>query len=236
MLSECLERVGHCGTDTDGDVRMDVVIRRPERFIPDANVRRRVLGLPECQTYALVHRVVPLLEEKGIAVVLQWGGAEESADARRAVRDALVDDWLWNTTCGLLDAAFSAARDAGARERTEMERTFFASNVAVEVVPGAFESVVNAKWSHVLSGVSGMPLAMRVVDSLPENVWPDAEVNKTPAPWPTENDDEARGEALELLVLTSDKGWPYTRFRPCSERDVFVRREVLRVWHVVRRD
>ncbi|KAH8620301.1 putative retrotransposon hot spot protein 4 (RHS4) [Trypanosoma vivax] len=74
------------------------------------------------------------------------------------------------------------------------------------------------------------------LDGLPENVWPDAEVNKTPAPWPTENDNEARGEALELLVLTSDKGWPYTGFRPCSERDVFVRREVLRVWHVVRRE
>ncbi|KAH8620329.1 putative retrotransposon hot spot protein 4 (RHS4) [Trypanosoma vivax] len=95
---------------------MDLVIRRAERFIPDANVRRRVLGLPECQTYALVHRVVPLLEEKGIAVVLQWGGADESADARRAVRDALVDDRLWNTTYGLLDAAFNAAKDAEAKK------------------------------------------------------------------------------------------------------------------------
>ncbi|KAH8606707.1 putative retrotransposon hot spot protein 4 (RHS4) [Trypanosoma vivax] len=72
LLSECLERVRHRGTDIDGDVRMDVVIQRPERFITDDDLREMILSLPECQTYALVYRAVPLLRRKGITGLLQW--------------------------------------------------------------------------------------------------------------------------------------------------------------------
>ncbi|KAH8612205.1 putative retrotransposon hot spot protein 4 (RHS4) [Trypanosoma vivax] len=94
---------------------MDVVIQRPERFITDDDLREMVLSLPECQTYALVYKAVPLLRRKGITGLLQWGGADENADAKRAVRDALADDGLWNTVCSLLDIAFNAAKDAEAR-------------------------------------------------------------------------------------------------------------------------
>ncbi|KAH8604442.1 putative retrotransposon hot spot protein 4 (RHS4) [Trypanosoma vivax] len=83
LLSECLERVRHRGTDIDGNVRMDVVIQRPERFIPDADLREMILSLPECQTYALVYRVVPLLKERNNKFQ-QWGGADENTDAKRA--------------------------------------------------------------------------------------------------------------------------------------------------------
>ncbi|KAH8609356.1 putative retrotransposon hot spot protein 4 (RHS4) [Trypanosoma vivax] len=64
MLSECLVRVGHCGTDIDGGVRMDVVIQRPERYIRDTDLREMILSLPECQAHALVYKAVPLLEEE----------------------------------------------------------------------------------------------------------------------------------------------------------------------------
>ncbi|KAH8615892.1 putative retrotransposon hot spot protein 4 (RHS4) [Trypanosoma vivax] len=97
---------------------MDDVIREPELYIPDADMRTRVLNLPECQTCALVCKVVPQLERNGITSVLQWGGAG-NAVARHAVRNAVADDGLWNTTRCLLDAAFSAAKDADARERAE---------------------------------------------------------------------------------------------------------------------
>ncbi|KAH8604440.1 putative Retrotransposon hot spot protein [Trypanosoma vivax] len=64
-------------------------------------------------------------------------------------------------------------------------------------VPGAFESVVNARWSHVLSGEAGMPLGMRV-DGLPENVWSYDEVNYSP--WPLEVDRQApRNGNLEIM-------------------------------------
>ncbi|KAH8603649.1 putative retrotransposon hot spot protein 4 (RHS4) [Trypanosoma vivax] len=61
LLSECLERVGSDERVANGNVRMDVVIQEPEFYIPDENTRRRILSLPECQTYALVYRAVPLL-------------------------------------------------------------------------------------------------------------------------------------------------------------------------------
>ncbi|KAH8606505.1 putative retrotransposon hot spot protein 4 (RHS4) [Trypanosoma vivax] len=89
LLSECLERVGSDERVANGNVRMDVVIQRPERFITDDDLREMVLSLPECQTYALVYRAVPLLRGHQITSLLQWGGADENADAKRAVRDAL---------------------------------------------------------------------------------------------------------------------------------------------------
>ncbi|CCD21470.1 hypothetical protein, conserved in T. vivax, partial [Trypanosoma vivax Y486] len=265
MLSECLKHVGYCGPDIKVDARMDIVIQRPELFIPDAYLREMILSLPECRTYALVYKVIPLLEEKGITSVRQWDDADKNADAKCAVRDELADERLWNKTRGLLDAAFSVAKDADEKEKIERKRVRNAVNAAAEVIPGAFESVVNARWSCVESGHDNAPLGMRVVDGplVHTNAWsfeeleelrnaveereaenPNALVNEGEVAEEEEEEekgdtsskDEAAGEtrALELLVLTSERGWPYTEFIPSSERDVFVRREVMRVWHVVR--
>ncbi|KAH8616712.1 putative Retrotransposon hot spot protein [Trypanosoma vivax] len=83
---------------------------------------------------------------------------------------------------------------------------------AAVFVPGAFESVVNARWSHVLSGEAGMPHGMRVVDGLPENVWSYDEVNYSP--WPLEVNRQApRNGKLEIMVVSSEDGWPYTQFK-----------------------
>ncbi|CCD19871.1 hypothetical protein, conserved in T. vivax [Trypanosoma vivax Y486] len=242
LLSECLERVGHRGTGIDGSVRMDVVIQEPEFYIPDERARRRILSLPECQTYALVHRIIPLLRRKGIAGLLQWGVADENADAKRAVRDALADDVLWNTVRGLLDAAFNVAKNAEVRQRALASR-----DAAAVVMPGVFESVFEATWSYVESGVADKPLGMRVASGRPKSVWSFAEVSKTPLQLPTENVDEERDDGLEVLVLTSEKGWPFTLFcipatangtpfQMMHATDVVVRRESVRVWNIVRAD
>ncbi|CCD20014.1 putative retrotransposon hot spot protein 4 (RHS4) [Trypanosoma vivax] len=252
-LRQCLERVGCDGGVANGNIKMDIVIQRPEQFIPDENTRRRILSLHECRTCALVYKVVPLLEGKGITSVRQWGGADKNTDAKRAVKDELADERLWNTTRGLLDNAFDAVKDADAREkeRIERERLRNAGNVVVEVIAGAFESVVNARWSHVLSGQEGMALCMRVVDGPPENVWSCDEVNYNPSP--LEDDKQVpRNGNLEIMVLSSEDGWPYTRFRnerrsannnaevgrggvfnAQKSKDVYIRREVVRVWYIV---
>ncbi|KAH8619243.1 putative retrotransposon hot spot protein 4 (RHS4) [Trypanosoma vivax] len=115
------------------------------------------------------------------------------------------------------------------------ERALATPDAAAKVVPGAFESVVNAKWSHVLSDVADKPLGIRVVNGLPENAWSDAEVNRTPLQLPTENVDEERDDGLELLVLTSEKGWPFTLFGTHAT-DVVVRRESVRVWNIMKAD
>ncbi|KAH8620543.1 putative retrotransposon hot spot protein 4 (RHS4) [Trypanosoma vivax] len=245
LLSECLERVGHRGTDIDVDARMDIVIQRPEWFIPDADLREMVLSLPECQTHALVYKVVPLLRVHRITALFQWGGADENADAKRAVRDALANDWLWNTVCGLLNIAFNAAKDAETRKRVVMSE----SEAAV-FVPGAFESVVNARWSHVLSGEAGMPHGMRVVDGLPENVWSYADVNYSPLPLEV-NRQAPRNGKLEIMVVSSEDGGRTRNsetkrsvdsnagvgrggvLNAPTSKAVYIRREVVRVWYIV---
>ncbi|KAH8609287.1 putative retrotransposon hot spot protein 4 (RHS4) [Trypanosoma vivax] len=251
MLSECLKHVGYCGPDIKVDARMDVVIQEPEFYIPDEHTRRRILSLPECRTYALVYRAVPLLEEKGITSVQQWDDADKNTDAKRAVRDALADDGLWNKTRGLLDAAFSVAKDADEKEKIERKRVRNAVNAAAEVIPGAFESVFEAKWSHVLSGEAGMPLGMRVVGGLPENFWSYADVNHSPLPLEVDREVPRSGN-LEIMVLSSEDGWPYTQFRNETRsvdnnaevgrggvfnaqrsEDVYIRREVVRMWYIV---
>ncbi|KAH8605344.1 putative retrotransposon hot spot protein 4 (RHS4) [Trypanosoma vivax] len=209
-----------------------------------------ILSLTECQSCALVYKVVPLLRGHQITALFQWGSADENTDAKRAVRNELADDRLWNKTRGLLDAAFSVAKDAEARKK-ERERARNAGNTVGEVIAGAFESVVNARWSHVLSGEAGMPLGMRVVDGLPENVWSYDEVNYSP--WPLDVNRQApRNGKLEIMVLSSEAGWPYTQFKnetrsannnaevgrggvlnaPTSNA-VYIRREVVRVWYIV---
>ncbi|KAG8344798.1 hypothetical protein TRVL_04374 [Trypanosoma vivax] len=259
-LSECPERVRHRGTEINIDPRMDVVIQEPEFYIPNERTRRRILSLPECQTYALVYSVVPQLRRKGMIGVRQWGAVDENEDAKRAVRNAEADDGLWNTMRGLLDAGFNAVKDAELRERErnerekererfeiERERVRNACNAAVGVALGAFESVFEATWSHALSEKEGAPLGVRVVDGLPENVWSDAEVNRTPLSLSTENVDDIRNNGLELLVLTSKKDWPYTKydvpknanltpFRMMRATEVVVRREIVRVCNIVRAD
>ncbi|CCD20902.1 putative retrotransposon hot spot protein 4 (RHS4) [Trypanosoma vivax] len=246
LLSECFERVSCDERVANGDVRMDIVIQRLERFIPDADLHEVILSLPECQTYALVYTVVPLLRGHRITSVLQWGGPDENTDTKPEMRDALADEGLWNTIFGLLDIAFNAAKDAEAMDIVERERVVNAS-YASAVVLGAFESVVNAKWSHVLSGVADKTLGMRVADGRPTNVWFDAEVNKTSMQLPTENVDDTRGDEVELLFLTSKKWWPYTEFsvpttknvtpvRMMDATDVVVLRESVRVWNIVRAD
>ncbi|CCD18121.1 hypothetical protein, conserved in T.vivax [Trypanosoma vivax Y486] len=225
-----------------------------------------ILSLPECQTYTLVYRAVPLLRGHRITSVLQWGAADENADAKRAVRNELADDGLWNTTRSLLDAAFSAAKVAEAREK-EMEkekiREMGRERVEVEVVgsagksatvpviPVAFESVVNARWSHVFSGEAGMPLGMHVVDGPTENVWSYDEVNYSPSPLEVGKQAPRNGK-LEIIVLSCEDGWPYTRFKNETanvdnnaevgrgrllneegSEDVYIRREVVRVWYIV---
>ncbi|CCD20710.1 hypothetical protein, conserved in T. vivax, partial [Trypanosoma vivax Y486] len=96
-----------------------------------------------------------------------------------------------------------------------------------------------------------MPLGMRVVDGLPENVWSYDEVNYSP--WPLEVNRQApRNGKLEIMVLSSEDGWPYTQFRnetrsvknnagvgrggvlnASTSNAVYIRREVVRVWYIV---
>ncbi|CCD18189.1 retrotransposon hot spot protein, putative [Trypanosoma vivax Y486] len=249
-LSECLERVGCDGGVANGNVKMDIVIQEPEQFIPDENTRRRVLSLPECRTYALVYKVVPLLEEKGIAGLRQWGDANNAA-VKNQVRDALADDGLWNKTRGLLDNAFNAVNDAEERERRREER--IESGIKqVTLVEGLYNSVMDATWAYVKSGDTDGPLGMKIYERdesenviAPEMLWREEEVNFFNTPDNEVDEQCDREDGIEIFLLTSRMGWPYMVYSDDEQASttlpkefyccVFVRREVVRVWYIVKK-
>ncbi|KAH8606694.1 putative retrotransposon hot spot protein 4 (RHS4) [Trypanosoma vivax] len=127
---------------------------------------------------------------------------------------------------------------------------------AAVVITGAFESVFEARWSYVESGHVDMPLGLKIFDGTVDGVvvppvWSFDEVNEISGvdelevldlesdgerdmAAEHERDKVAAGQhCVEIFVLTSAMGWPYTRFIPTNARCVFVRREMVRVWRVV---
>ncbi|RNF06571.1 putative retrotransposon hot spot (RHS) protein, partial [Trypanosoma cruzi] len=101
---------------------------------------------------------------------------------------------------------------------------------------GCYESVYNARWSHVVEVPGGEGTGIYVREGKPPQQWTYKKVGDT-----LEKDDgvEQSGAASpRLMVLTSDKGWPYSWNRKGAEstRDCYVNCEVERVWQVVKRD
>ncbi|CCD21218.1 putative retrotransposon hot spot protein 4 (RHS4) [Trypanosoma vivax] len=251
-LKQCLERVGCDERVANGNVRMDVVIQEPEFYIPDEHTRRRILSLPECQTYALVYKVVPLLRGEGITSVGQWGGADENADAKRAVKDGLADKRLWNTVCGLLDSALNAVNDAEERERRREEERIESGIKQVTLVEGLYNSVMDATWAYVKSGDTDGPLGMGVCEGNvsekvigPGMLWKEEEVNFFNTQDNEVDEQRDREDGIEIFVLSSRMGWPYMVYSGDEQASttlpkefycgVFVRREVVRVWYIVKK-
>ncbi|EKG00648.1 retrotransposon hot spot (RHS) protein, putative, partial [Trypanosoma cruzi] len=97
---------------------------------------------------------------------------------------------------------------------------------------GFYDSVYNARWHHVMEVSDSKGTVMEVREGKPPQSWTYKAVGRT-----LEKDDgvEQSGAAPpRLMVLTSDKGWPYTLNAPygCGN-DLCVNCEVDRVWQIV---
>ncbi|RNC38815.1 retrotransposon hot spot (RHS) protein [Trypanosoma cruzi] len=102
---------------------------------------------------------------------------------------------------------------------------------------GLYESVYNASWHHVVEIPDGderkkTGMGMEAKEGKPKNSWTYKKVGNT-----FEKDDAVQqsDEAPpRLMVLTSEKGWPYTLNAPhgCGN-DLCVNCEVERVWQIV---
>ncbi|PWU93953.1 putative retrotransposon hot spot protein (RHS,) [Trypanosoma cruzi] len=82
------------------------------------------------------------------------------------------------------------------------------TNECTEKLDGLYESVYNARWHHVVGVLDGEGTGMEVEEGKPKQSWTYREVGYT-----LEKDDgvEQSGAAPpRLMVLTSDKGWPYS--------------------------
>ncbi|PWU83137.1 putative retrotransposon hot spot (RHS) protein [Trypanosoma cruzi] len=150
------------------------------------------------------------LYEKGVDNLLKWSLATAEVKAN-----------VHNLTKHFLDAAFIEL----------MSSMTMSAPIKLE---GCYESVYNARWSHVVEVPGGEGTGIYVREGKPPQQWTYKKVGDT-----LEKDDavEQSGAAsLRLLVLTSDKGWPYSWNLKGAEstRDCYVNCEVERVWQVVK--
>ncbi|PWU83033.1 putative retrotransposon hot spot (RHS) protein [Trypanosoma cruzi] len=189
--------------------------KEPASHIRDAEVLNEI----QKQYYALklestvreemeLEEDVRSLHDNGVNNLAAW--SEATAKVKASVRD--------DTKHFLNAAAEEARKPTTTIEPIKME--------------GLYESVYNARWHHVVEVPDGEGTGMEVKDGEPSQSWTYKEVGDT-----LEKDDgvEQSGEAPPvLMVLTSDKGWPYTLNAPygCGN-DLCVNCEVDRVWQIV---
>ncbi|KAF5217452.1 hypothetical protein ECC02_009665 [Trypanosoma cruzi] len=101
---------------------------------------------------------------------------------------------------------------------------------------GFYESVYGAKWGHVLGFYDNKIFEdrMEIHEGKPPQSW----TYKTEGPTFEKDDgvEQFRPPRPRLMVLTSDKGWPYSWRENKPIVDCYVNCEVERVWQIVERD
>ncbi|RNE98316.1 putative retrotransposon hot spot (RHS) protein, partial [Trypanosoma cruzi] len=208
--------------DTNRDVLLKEFFKDPKNYIRNKGVLKEIQA---SEAYARMEGAVKgeiifekdrsKLRDKGVNNLLGW--SEAAANVKAAVH---------NSTKHFLDAAAEEARNpttTGAPEKLE----------------GLYESVHNARWSHVVelpdSKKKKTGTGMNLREGKPPQPWKYRTVGDT-----LEKRDfvqQSGAARLRLMVLTSDKGWPYSwHMIQDSPRDFFVNCEVDRVWQIVKRD
>ncbi|EAN90432.1 putative retrotransposon hot spot (RHS) protein [Trypanosoma cruzi] len=189
----------------------------PTRYI---RVTFSLLKMQESDRYKRMERAVRdemdmeedvrKLYEKGVDNLLKWSLAAEEVKAN-----------VHNLTKRFLDAAFIEL----------MSSMAMSAPIRLE---GCYESVYNARWHHVVEVPGGEGMGMEVREGEAPQSWTYREFDDT-----LEKDDgveEPGAPRLRLMVLASDKGWPYSWEENKSTRDCYVNCEVDRVWQIVKGD
>ncbi|RNE95436.1 retrotransposon hot spot (RHS) protein, partial [Trypanosoma conorhini] len=127
---------------------------------------------------------------------------------------------------------------AAVEEATETATRTQASN-RLPIPNGFYDSVLNAKWSHVLEFPEGegeeMEVRMEVKEGQrPTQLW--QYTRKGARLLPAGGAQQFRAPRPRLIVLTSEMGWPYSLRQGQTITDCYVTREVQRVWRIVKGD
>ncbi|AAZ10615.1 retrotransposon hot spot (RHS) protein, putative [Trypanosoma brucei brucei TREU927] len=148
-----------------------------------------------------------------------------------------------NILNGWLNGAYRPMKRQASRENENPSETGKGKSLEEKL----YDYIYNATWSYVMSGYNEEPLGMKVFDGRPPRMWTKEEVDVSHT-LETMNEPLPRHGNLEIAVLTSQVGWPYTSFQPQEKdydinhkkgveyvfkSDVYIRRETLRVWHKV---
>ncbi|KAF5214092.1 hypothetical protein ECC02_013342 [Trypanosoma cruzi] len=203
---------------TNRSVLLKEFFKDPKKYIPDKGALNEIQAT---DAYARMEGAVrdemdmeediKKLYQNGVHTLLKW--SEAAAEVKATVH---------GITNEFLDVAFEEARN---RMTTS----------AVMKLEGLYESVYNARWSHVVELPGGEGTGMDVREGKPKQSWTYKKVGNT-----LERDDGVQQSGAAppvLMVLTSDKGWPYTLNAPHgSGNDLCVNCEVERVWQIVKGD
>ncbi|RNE95820.1 retrotransposon hot spot (RHS) protein [Trypanosoma conorhini] len=193
---------------------MEVFARRPERYVTDPEVREDILN---SQAYQLLEDARKLAVQ-GVSSLAQWKEFPQKETVTLLAK-------------GKLDAALAAAEKAESATRIQ----------AVGMLPvpnGFYDSVLNAKCSHVLEFHEGEGRYRRVrmevrAGQAPQELWEYRQDDLTFLP--VEDAGQFVPPRPRLVILTSEQKWPYSlREEPLA--DCYVTREVHRVWRIVERD
>ncbi|ESS61669.1 retrotransposon hot spot (RHS) protein [Trypanosoma cruzi Dm28c] len=153
---------------------------------------------------------VSKLQQAGVDNLMTW-----------LVASAEVKATVHCITKAFFDAALEEARNP-------------TTTSAPRYLEGFYESVYNARWHHVVEVSGGEGTRMEVKEGEPKQLWTYREVGNT-----LEKDDGAQQSGAaspRLMVLTSDKGWPYSWGACEFNCDCYVNCEVDRVWQIVKKD
>ncbi|EAN93119.1 putative retrotransposon hot spot (RHS) protein [Trypanosoma cruzi] len=214
-----MELDGEGVVDTNRSVLMKEFLKDPTRYIRDEGVLNEIHASfrykrvrNDLRNKMVFDEDVRKLEENGVNTLIGW--LEAAAEVKACVHDI---------TKQFLGAFLEEVRNS---------MRMSASNK----LEGFYESVYNARWSHLVEAPDGEGTGLEVREGKPPQQWTYKAVGRT-----LEKDDGAQqsGAArLSLTVLTSDKGWPcsWNRKGVESTRDCYVNCEVERVWQIVKGD
>ncbi|CAD53027.1 retrotransposon hot spot (RHS) protein, putative; retrotransposon hot spot protein 1 (RHS1), putative [Trypanosoma brucei brucei TREU927] len=213
------------------NVRMPIFVKNPRKYIVDAEILEDIQGTNEFKTVKTaidLSEKVDYLDEKEIYYLSQW---EEKGTVE-------IREFVGPVARGRLDGAVTAAKRAEKRAHQTADGS---------ELKGVYDSIYNATWGYVESGYDEEPLGMKVFNGRPPHMWTKEEVDVSHTP-ETMNEPLPRHGNLEIAVLTSQMGWPYTSFEKnpndydinhekgveyVFKSDVYIRREALRVWYKV---
>ncbi|ESS64419.1 putative retrotransposon hot spot (RHS) protein [Trypanosoma cruzi Dm28c] len=213
-----MELDGRGAVDANRDVLQEEFFENPKKYICDAGV----LGeMQASDRYKRMERAV-----------------REEMDMEEGV-NRLYEHCMDNLLRWLVAAAEVKASDQEITKQSldaalEEMRISIRMSAAMKL-EGVYESVYNARWHHFVEVPGGEGTGLEVKEGKPEQQWTYKKVGEN-----FERHDavqQSGGATPVLMVLTSDKGWPYSWYMiQDSPKDFFVNCEVERVWRIVRND
>ncbi|ESL05252.1 hypothetical protein TRSC58_07112 [Trypanosoma rangeli SC58] len=204
------------------NVSIENFVAQPRAFIEDGDVLGLILASPLFVAMEDARRLredARRLTERRVATLRDW---KDFADKR------IVSD----TACVKLDAALQQAEEESTRrENKERPRR--------PLPEGFYESVFNATWSHVVGFPEGegenMVVRMEVREGQrPQELWEYTKAVRTFLP--VEGEGQFHPPRPRLVILSSEKLWPYSLGDTERIADCYINIEVHRVWKIVEGD